>query len=91
MIDWSNPDYVSAGHFQTLIQSVTVQCADPVQPGPTIMSYIYGENTTLETPSILLSNETTLLNDARATFGRGLQFRAALVSVAGLMLTSYVI
>jgi beta-glucanase (GH16 family) len=92
MINWNNPDYTSAGHFYTLIKSVTVKCGDPETPGPNITSYKYGKNTTLETPEILLSNQTTLLNDACNTFGRtGLQFHVSLLAVAGLLLGSYVL
>jgi hypothetical protein len=91
MINWNDPDYVSAGHFYTLIKSITVKCADPNQPGPNMTSYIYGKNVTAETPSILLSNQSTLLSDARAAFGSIPQFRGALVAVAVLILTSYVL
>jgi hypothetical protein len=91
MINWKDPDYVSAGHFYTLIKSITVKCADPNPPGVNMTSYVYGKNTTSETPSVFLSNRTTLLNGARAAFGSGLQFRGALVAVVGLMLTSYVL
>jgi len=91
MINWNDSDYVSAGHFSTLVKSVTVKCADPDRPGPNMTSYKYGRNTTAETPSIFLSNQTTLLNDALAAFRSGLQFRGALVAVAGLMLASYVL
>ena len=91
MIDWSDPDYIAAGHFYMLVQSVTVKCADPTPPGPDVTSYIYGKNKTSEIPSIFLGNQMTILNDARAALGSGLQFRGALVVVAGLMLASYVL
>ncbi|KAE9407905.1 hypothetical protein BT96DRAFT_1013796 [Gymnopus androsaceus JB14] len=64
MINWQDPDYISAGHFYALVQSVTVKCADPQSPGVNITSYIYGSNQTTDTPSIAFSNETILLNGA---------------------------
>ncbi|KAJ3930494.1 MAG: glycoside hydrolase family 16 protein [Lentinula lateritia] len=68
MINWQDPDYVSAGHFYTLIQSVTVKCADPQSPGANITSYVYGSNQTTDTPSVAFSNETTV-NGAGPLFG----------------------
>ncbi|KAF8830414.1 hypothetical protein HHX47_DHR2000493 [Lentinula edodes] len=68
MINWQDQDYVSAGHFYTLIQSVTVKCADPQSPGANITSYVYGSNQTMDTPSVAFSNETTV-NGAGPLFG----------------------
>ncbi|KAF8137604.1 glycoside hydrolase family 16 protein [Boletus edulis] len=62
MIQWNDPDYVSAGHFYALFQSVSVECNDTTTPGPGITSYVYGQNSTLDTPSIAFSNATTLIN-----------------------------
>lgn len=89
MIDWKDPDYVSAGHFYALVNSITVKCGDPQAPGVNITSYKYGTNTTAETPSIAFSNQTTLLNGAGPTFGTGLQFRGTIAVIAGLIIASY--
>jgi len=64
LINWSDPDYVSAGHFYALFQSVTVQCNDTTTPGAGITSYVYGTNSSLDTPSIAFSNASTLINGA---------------------------
>ena len=60
MINWNDPDYVSTGHFYTLIQSVNVTCNDPVKPSPDVTSYVYTPNTTTFTPGIDFSNKTTI-------------------------------
>lgn len=91
MINWKDPDYVSAGHFYALVNKVTIKCADPTPPSGNITSYKYGVNATAETPAIAFSNQTTLLNGAGPTFGSGLQFRGAMTVVAGLMMASYVL
>jgi hypothetical protein len=91
MINWKEPDYVSAGHFYALVKSVTIKCNDPEKPGPNITSYKYGKNATAETPSVALSNQTTLLNGAGPTLGSGMQFRGAVAVVAGLLLASHVL
>lgn len=80
MINWSDPDYksagtfhhfvpfpkltITAGHFYALFQSVSVECNDTSVPGPGITSYVFGPNVTLDTPSINYSNLSTLLNGA---------------------------
>ena len=51
------------GHFYALVSSVTVKCADPQAPGANITSYIY-TNSTGNTPGVLFSNQSTLLNGA---------------------------
>ncbi|KAJ3772042.1 glycoside hydrolase family 16 protein [Lentinula raphanica] len=60
MINWQDSDYVSAGHFYALVQSVTVKCADPQSPGANITSYVYGSNQTTDTPTVAFSNQTTI-------------------------------
>ncbi|KAF9225722.1 glycoside hydrolase family 16 protein [Gyrodon lividus] len=60
MINWNDPDYVSAGHFYALFQSVSVQCNDPTPPNSSVTSYVYGSNTTTDTPSIAFSNASTI-------------------------------
>lgn len=52
------------GHFYALYQSVSVECNDTIAPGPGITSYVYGPNSTLDTPSIAFSNASTLINGA---------------------------
>ncbi|KAJ7578528.1 glycoside hydrolase family 16 protein [Mycena floridula] len=64
LIDYTNPDYVSAGHFYALLKSVNITCADPTKPSTDITSYVYGANSTTDTPSVAFSNVTTLLNGA---------------------------
>ncbi|KAJ6614618.1 glycoside hydrolase family 16 protein [Mycena sp. CBHHK59/15] len=70
LINYNDPDYVSAGHFYALVKSVNITCADPVAPTANITSYIYGPNSTTNTPSVLLSNTTTDLNGAPSMYGR---------------------
>jgi len=68
MINWNDPDYVSAGHFYALFQSVSVQCNDPTLPNASDTSYVYGTNSSLDTPSIAFSNASTI-NGASALIG----------------------
>lgn len=53
-----------AGHFYALFESVTVQCNDTTAPGAGVTSYVYGPNSTTDTPSIAFSNASTLINGA---------------------------
>lgn len=66
MIDWSNTDYTTAGHFWASVQSVEVVCADPVKPNANITAYVYGANSSTFTPSVSFSNQSTLVNAAGA-------------------------
>ncbi|KAJ8596182.1 glycoside hydrolase family 16 protein [Rhizopogon salebrosus TDB-379] len=68
MINWNDPDYVSAGHFYALFQSVSVQCNDPTPPNASETSYVYSTNSSLDTPSIAFSNASTI-NGAPALIG----------------------
>ncbi|OAX41634.1 glycoside hydrolase family 16 protein [Rhizopogon vinicolor AM-OR11-026] len=68
MINWNDPDYISAGHFYALFQSVSVQCNDPTTPNASDTSYVYGTNSSLNTPSIAFSNASTI-NGAPALIG----------------------
>lgn len=81
MIDWTNSDYTTAGHFWASIARVDVQCADPVKPDANVTAYVYGANSSVLTPSISFSNQSTLVNAAgaaevprrmRAVLGAGL-------------------
>ncbi|KAI0049209.1 glycoside hydrolase family 16 protein [Auriscalpium vulgare] len=66
MINWADPDYTAAGHFYALVQSVTVKCADPTPPAADITAYVYGANTTADTPGVAFTNASVLLNGAPA-------------------------
>ena len=91
MINWQDPDYVSAGHFYALVNKVTVKCADPTTPGVNITGYRYGSNTTAMTPSISFTNETTLLNSGPLRFGGGsLRVHTAIAVVAGLLVSHFI-
>jgi len=79
MINWNDPDYVSAGHFYATIKSVSVVCEDPTPAGASVSSYVYGKNTTSLTPSIAFSNLTTI----NGAFGS----LAGLDSLSGLRLS----
>jgi beta-glucanase (GH16 family) len=60
MINWNDPDYVSAGRFSATVSSVSVKCADSATIG-NMTGYVYGSNSTTSTPNITLSTESTLL------------------------------
>jgi hypothetical protein len=59
MIDWSNPDYVSAGHFYALVSEVNVKCANASGMSSNITSYVYSTNSSAFTPAIAFSNEVS--------------------------------
>jgi len=91
MINWQDPDYVAAGHFYALVNKVTVKCADPTAPGANITGYRYGSNTTVLTPSVSFTNETTLLNSGPLRFGgESLRLHAVIAVVAGLLLSQFI-
>lgn len=71
MINWDDPDYTSAGHFYALVSSVSVQCADsnPSNPDSNITSYVYGSNSSTDTPSVAFSNQSILLSGANRMGG----------------------
>jgi len=60
MIDWTNSDYQAAGHFYALVSSVNVQCTDPSPPAANVTSYVYGTNSSTDTPGIAFSTATTV-------------------------------
>ncbi|EIW78647.1 glycoside hydrolase family 16 protein [Coniophora puteana RWD-64-598 SS2] len=64
MINWQDPDYTSAGHFYAYVDTVSVTCNDPSTPTSDDTSYVYGSNTTTDTPSVSFSNATTEINAA---------------------------
>ena len=77
MINWSDPDYLAAGHFYAIIDSVSVVCADAASNPANAQSYVYGGNTSAYTPAIEVTNETTVS-------GAAPRFRAALAAGSGL-------
>ncbi|KAJ6557946.1 glycoside hydrolase family 16 protein [Mycena capillaripes] len=88
LIDYNNPDYVSAGHFYALVKSVNVTCSDPTPPAADITAYVYGANSSTNTPSVALTNATTNINGASGFHGRagtGLQALLALALAAGVL------
>ncbi|KAF8587806.1 glycoside hydrolase family 16 protein [Ramaria rubella] len=66
LINWNDPDYLATGHFQTLIHSVSVTCADPAGTVPAnAQSYVYGSNVTVgerQIPSVLVTNQGTIIH-----------------------------
>ena len=70
MIDWTNSDYTAAGgQYQALIESVTVVCADPTSPPSGTTSYVYGSNSSTNTPSISFSSAITTINSTSGASG----------------------
>ncbi|KAM6503356.1 glycoside hydrolase family 16 protein [Amanita muscaria] len=84
MINWNDPDYQAAGHFYALVKSVTVQCADPVAPGPNITSYVYQSNNTANL-SVAFSNASTLISGAPSSLAVPGHFHAMVAIVATLL------
>lgn len=68
MINWNDPDYISAGHFYALVSSVTINCSDSTTEPVNTTSYIFGKNASAMTPSVAFSNKSTI-NSARALAG----------------------
>jgi hypothetical protein len=71
LINWNDPDYTAAGHFYALVSGVNITCHDPAQasaPAGTI-SYVYGKNSSADTPSVALSNATTINGAAGVVVG----------------------
>lgn len=84
MINWNDPDYVSAGHFYTLVHSVNITCNDPTEPSDNVTSYVYTPNTTAYTPGIDFSNKTTISGAPSGRIANPLLAFAA--AVAGIFL-----
>ncbi|KAL0573628.1 putative glycosidase CRH2 [Marasmius crinis-equi] len=82
-INWQDPDYKAAGQFYALLKSVKVECADSNNAGANITSYVYGQNSTTDTPSVAFSNASFLLNG-------GLAMRALSLGGIGGLVTSVV-
>jgi len=64
MINWSDPDYLAAGHFYAFVDSVSIKCSTALAVAPDSTSYVYGANDTSGIPTILATNQTTTLNGA---------------------------
>lgn len=70
MINWADPDYVAAGgQFYALVQSVDIKCADAAVTTVTsnTTSYVYGGNRSAATPTILYTNQSSMLNGGGRT------------------------
>ncbi|KAK2461213.1 hypothetical protein APHAL10511_006740 [Amanita phalloides] len=85
MINWNDPDYESAGHFYAEVQSVQVQCADPVAPSSNVTSYVYQSNNA-DNPSIAFSNASTLISGTSPKFRH--HMRTAVAIAVGLPFAS---
>lgn len=69
LINWNDPDYVAAGHFYALVNSVSVECADSSSNPSNAQSYVYGKNASAFTPAVDVTNQTTVTNAAPRAFG----------------------
>ncbi|EIW55012.1 glycoside hydrolase family 16 protein [Trametes versicolor FP-101664 SS1] len=69
LINWNDPDYVAAGHFYALVNSVSVECADTSSNPANAQSYVYGKNASAFTPAVDVTNQTTVTNGAPRAFG----------------------
>jgi len=88
LINYQDPDYLAAGHFYALVSSVNITCADPTKPGAGITGYVYGANSSTNTPSVALTNATTDLNGAPALIARattGIRTLLAVAIAAGVL------
>ncbi|KAF8918651.1 glycoside hydrolase family 16 protein [Mucidula mucida] len=89
MIDWSDPDYTSAGHFYALVKSVQIKCGDPQAPGENITSYVYGTNSSTDTPAIAFTNASTLINGAAGVYGEAVKVNGLLT--VGLLVAALLV
>jgi len=88
LIDYNDPDYIAAGHFYASVNSVNITCADPTPLAAGTTGYVYGANSSTNTPSVALTNITTNLNGAPSLLGRagaGLQTMLALAVAIGVV------
>jgi len=98
MINWQDPDYISQGHFSTIVKSVTIQCSS--ETAATVanngslpanaQSYVYTTNDTTShrIPRVFVSNESTNVNAASLRFSPGetLGVGARVMSVVAVVL-----
>lgn len=80
---------IGLGHFYALFQSVSVQCNDTTAPGPGVTSYVYGANSSLDSPSISFSNASTMLNGASSLSGVNGMHGALVAGVLALTLLAH--
>ncbi|TBU65136.1 concanavalin A-like lectin/glucanase domain-containing protein [Dichomitus squalens] len=66
LINWSDPDYQSTGHFYAFIESVPTVCADVKSNSANAQSYVYGKNASTFSPAVAVTNETTINGPAGA-------------------------
>ncbi|KAG6812876.1 hypothetical protein H0H92_015804 [Tricholoma furcatifolium] len=88
MIDWQDPDYLSAGYFDVVVQSVSVDCTvSNVRTATEVTAYTYGNsNASLLTPDVMLVNASTILgNGAESILGLTYSLRATLAIITGLL------
>ncbi|TFL04720.1 glycoside hydrolase family 16 protein [Pterulicium gracile] len=69
MIDYEHEDYKSAGQFYTLVKSIEIKCADTQPTTGNITSYVWGADSTSQSPVVIYSNSSTLLNGASGMHG----------------------
>lgn len=94
MINWNDPDYVSAGHFAATISSVSVKCADSSTTGNST-AYVYGSNSTTSTPNITMSTTSTLLAGSSDSSTSGSKVESKIgeyvgIGIGGLLLLTLV-
>ncbi|KAF7351382.1 Glycoside hydrolase family 16 protein [Mycena sanguinolenta] len=88
LIDYNDPDYVAAGHFYAFISGVNITCNDPTALTASDTGYVYGPNSTTNTPSVALTNATTNINGApglRGLAGTGFQVILAITLAVGVL------
>ncbi|QRV91402.1 glycoside hydrolase family 16 protein [Ceratobasidium sp. AG-Ba] len=66
MINWQDPDYVTAGHFSAIVSEVTVKCAPltGVANSSAMTSYVYAANDSTGVPTVQVTNHSTMLGGA---------------------------
>jgi hypothetical protein len=87
-IDFSNPDYASAGHFYATVAEVDVKCMDPQTPGNGTTGYVYGANASGQSPQVAFTNASVLLAGNGA--GRAISIGVGSWAAAGLALVGAV-
>ncbi|TFK21830.1 hypothetical protein FA15DRAFT_672203 [Coprinopsis marcescibilis] len=68
MINWNDPDYLAAGRFYALINSVTIQCANQ-RTGANLTSYVYASGNSVTEPVISYTNRSTHLKGSAVGLG----------------------
>ncbi|OSX60830.1 glycoside hydrolase family 16 protein [Postia placenta MAD-698-R-SB12] len=83
-INWNDSDYKSAGHFYAYVDSVSITCNDATPASSNVTSYVYGSNSTGNTPSISFSNKSTIVTTGAAAPATGSP-RSAWAIFAGVL------